>query len=204
MTHAPTADATKPPVFREGFLPLIRALRHFLVTLWSTEGRHTLTLLTVAIILVICATVVAQVVLNAWNRPFYNAVQQRDLSAFAYQSLVFCVIAGSLLILNVAQAWLREMIKLRSREWLTRDLFAEWLKPGRAMRLAYAGEIGVNPDQRIHEDTRHLTELSAELGVGLFQASLLLTSFLGVLWSLSGPLVVPVGGFSFTIPGYMV
>ena len=31
-----------------------------------------------------------------------------------------------------------------------------------------------------------------------------LTSFLGVLWSLSGPLVIPVAGYSLTIPGYMV
>src|SRR5207237_6241760 len=74
----------------------------------------------------------------------------------------------------------------------------------RSLRLAYAGEIGVNPDQRIHEDARRLTELSAELGIGLFQASLLLLSFLGVLWILSGPLVVPIGGLTFTIPGYMV
>src|SRR5206468_11294083 len=122
----------------------------------------------------------------------------------SYQLLVFAAIAGGLLFLNVAQAWLREMIKLKSREWLTRDLFGEWLKPGRSTLLAGAGEIGVNPDQRIHEDARRLTELSAELGIGLFQATLLLLSFLGVLWILSGPLVVSFGGLTFTIPGYMV
>src|SRR5207248_6490095 len=41
-------------------------------------------------------------------------------------------------------------------------------------------------------------------GIGLFQASLLLLSFLGVLWSLSGPLTVPIGNYSLIIPGYMV
>ncbi|HEX5210464.1 MAG TPA: ABC transporter ATP-binding protein/permease [Pseudolabrys sp.] len=179
-------------------------MRDFLGTLWSTKGRHTLTLLTIAIIVVICATVGAQVALNAWNRPFYNAIQARDFPAFAYQSLVFVMIAGTLLVLNVAQAWLREMIKLRSREWLTRDLVAQWLVPGRAMRLAYAGEIGVNPDQRIQQDTSQLTDLAAELGVGLLQASLLLVTFLGVLWQLSGAITVPIGGISVTIPGYMV
>src|SRR6185437_4280476 len=78
------------------------------------------------------------------------------------------------------------------------------LKPGRAMRLAYAGEIGVNPDQRIQQDTSQLTELAAELGIGLFQASLLLFAFLGVLWELSGTIAVPIGGMSVVIPGYMV
>src|SRR5207237_10743006 len=120
------------------------------------------------------------------------------------QLLVFALIATIRLVLSVSQASLREMIKLRTREWLTRDLFVQWLKPGRAMRLSYAGEIGVNPDQRIHEDTRRLTELSAELGIGLFQSALLLLSFLGVLWTLSGALVIPVGGITLTIPGYMV
>src|SRR5437763_7182164 len=157
MTPNANPDPSKAPDFKQGFRPLVRALRDFLVTLWSTEGRHILTLLTVAVIVVICATVVAQVALNAWNRPFYNAIQARDLSAFLYQRLVFCVIAGTLLALIVAQAWLRQMIKLKSREWLTRDLFAQWLKPERAMRLAYAGEIGVNPDQRIQQDTSQLT-----------------------------------------------
>ena len=204
MTPHAAAGAPKPLVLKQQFFPLVRALRAFLVTLWSTERRQALTLLTIAIVLVIAATVATQVELNAWNRPFYNAIEQRNFSAFAYQSLVFVVIAGTLLVLNVAQAWLREMIKLKSRELLTRDLFVQWLKPGRAMRLAYAGEIGVNPDQRIQQDTSQLTELAAELGIGLFQASLLLFAFLGVLWELSGTIAVPIGGMSVVIPGYMV
>jgi putative ATP-binding cassette transporter len=204
MTHSITTEAPQPLPFREGFGDLVRQFREFVVALWSSQGRRTLSLLTVAIVFVICATAVAQVGLNSWNRPFYDAIAQRNFSAFSYQLLIFAFLAGMLLILNVAQAWLREMIKLKSREWLTRDLFAEWLKPGRAMRLSYAGEIGVNPDQRIHEDARHLTELAADLGIGLFQASLLLLSFLGVLWTMSGPLVIPIGGYSITIPGYMV
>jgi vitamin B12/bleomycin/antimicrobial peptide transport system ATP-binding/permease protein len=96
------------------------------------------------------------------------------------------------------------MIKLRSREWLTRDLFAGWLKPGAPLRLAVAGEIGVNPDQRIHEDVRRLSELSADLGVGLLQSSLLLLSFLGVLWTDSGAVEFSICGISLAIPGYMV
>ena len=74
----------------------------------------------------------------------------------------------------------------------------------RAFRLTYAGEIGANPDQRIHEDARHLTELSTDLGIGLLQSSLLLGSFIGVLWMLSGNVVFHVSGRSFAIPGYMV
>ncbi len=63
---------------------------------------------------------------------------------------------------------------------------------------------GVNPDQRIQEDARHLSELSADLGGGLAQATLLLLGFIGVLWVLSAQVVFNLEGREFTIPGYMV
>jgi ABC-type uncharacterized transport system fused permease/ATPase subunit len=63
---------------------------------------------------------------------------------------------------------------------------------------------GANPDQRIQEDARYLSELSADLGIGLLQSSLLLGIFSGVLWSLSGNLTFYLGSRSLAIPGYMV
>jgi putative ATP-binding cassette transporter len=81
------------------------------------------------------------------------------------------------LVLNVAQAWLNQATKVKLREALVQDLFDQWLQPRRALHLAKTGAIGANPDQRIHEDARHLTELSADLGIGLLQSSLLLASF---------------------------
>jgi hypothetical protein len=107
---------------------LAHQLRELLIALWLSPGRHSLALLIIGIALVICATAAAQVGLNAWNRPFYEAIAERNFTAFLDQLLVFAVIASCLLVLNVAQAWLREMIKLKSRGWLTRDLFAEWLE----------------------------------------------------------------------------
>ena len=96
------------------------------------------------------------------------------------------------------------MIKLKLREGLTRDLVDLWMLPGRAFRLASAGPIGVNPDQRMHEDTRRLTELSADLGIGLLQAAILLVTFVSVLWALSADFAFHVAGRVVPIPGYMV
>ena len=78
------------------------------------------------------------------------------------------------------------------------------MQPGRAFRLSLAGPMGVNPDQRMHEDARHLTELSADLGIGLLQSSILLVTFVAVLWSLSNDFVFHLGDRHFAIPGYMV
>jgi putative ATP-binding cassette transporter len=183
---------------------LIRQFSDFVLALWRSSGRSTFILLTVGIVTVILATNAMQVALNAWNKPFYDAIEQKNVRSFITYLMVFGGIAGVLLALNVAQTWLDQMIKLQSRKWLTRDLIEQWLAPRRLVMIRNAGEIGVNPDQRVHEDARHLAELSAGLGIGLFQSSLLLASFIGVLWVLSSGIALSFNGTSVVIPGYMV
>jgi len=183
---------------------LVSQLKAILQVFRNSSRRGALLWLGAGLALVVGVTVYWQIKLNAWNRPFYDALSRKDLSAFASQLLVFVGIAGALLVLNVAQTWLNQKTKVTLRDELTRDLFDQWLSPRRAFLLAGAGEVGVNPDQRIHEDARHLTELSTDLCVGLFQATLLLMSFVVVLWFLSAGVVFEFQGRSFVIPGYMV
>lgn len=156
------------------------------------------------IVAVIVATSVGQVLLNRWNQPFYDALARRDMQDFLHQLMVFAAIAGGLLVLNVGQTWLNQMIRLKLREALTLDLIGEWLRPARAFRLAHAGAIGVNPDQRMQQDAGHLADLSTDLGVGLLQSFILLASFIGVLWSLSSGFIFHFGAHAVAIPGYMV
>ncbi|CAN7309698.1 ABC transporter ATP-binding protein/permease [Mesorhizobium sp. LjRoot246] len=158
----------------------------------------------VGIMAVIIATSIGQVLLNRWNQPFYDALARRDMAAFLHQLLVFAAIAGGLLVLNVGQTWLNQMIRLKLREALTLDLIDQWMRPARAFRLANAGAIGVNPDQRMQQDAAHLSDLSTDLGVGLLQSCILLVSFVGVLWELSSGFVFHIGGTSLALPGYMV
>jgi putative ATP-binding cassette transporter len=153
---------------------------------------------------VIVATAIGQILLNRWNQPFYDAIERRNLADFLHQLQVFAAIAVGLLALNIAQQWLNQMVRLKLREGLTLDLIGEWMRPRRAFRLANAGAIGVNPDQRMQQDAGHLADLSTDLGFGLLQSSVLLASFVGVLWSLSSDFVFHFGGKSFEIPGYMV
>jgi vitamin B12/bleomycin/antimicrobial peptide transport system ATP-binding/permease protein len=183
---------------------LVPQLRMMFVALWQSPARNTLLLLGAGVLAVVGATAYGQIRLNSWNRPFYNALSNRDLRQFVVQLGVFAVIAGVLLALNVAQKWLAEMLKLKLREGLLDDLVGRWMGPRRAFKLAHAGPIGVNPDQRMHEDARHLTELSSDLGIGLLQASLLLAAFVGVLWNLSSSFTAHVAGHTFALPGYMV
>jgi len=183
---------------------LVPQLGMMVRALWAAPVRNTLFWLSGALFLVIAVTAYGQIRLNNWNQPFYDALSRRDFEQFLVQLGVFGLIAGALLVLNVAQRWLSETLKLRLRQGLGHDLIQNWMQPGRAFRLANAGAIGVNPDQRMHEDARHLTELSADLGVGLLQSSILLATFVSVLWSLSTDFVFHLGNRHFAVPGYMV
>ena len=187
-----------------GSAGLVAQLEMMTRAMLASPVRNRLFALGVGIFLIIIATTYGQIRLNRWNEPFYDALAHRDFPGFMTQLGIFCVIVGGLLILNVVQRWLSESIKLKLREGLATDLVGEWLTSNRAFRLAKAGPVGINPDQRMHEDARHLAELSGDLGVELLQSSILLVTFVDVLWAISGSFSLDIGGHAYTIPGYMV
>ncbi len=170
----------------------------------GSPDRRAVFWLVAALVTAIVSNIGGQLWLNDWQGLFYDALERRDWPGFVAQSLNFLKIAGTLLVLVVAQTWLTEMIKIRLRSWLTEDLLDDWLVSKRAYLLTFIGGAGANPDQRIHEDTRHLAELTADLGASLLQATLLLLSFVGVLWVLSEQVKFDIGGKLVGIPGYMV
>jgi putative ATP-binding cassette transporter len=173
-------------------------------TIFGSPAGKAVMVLLAAMILIVAGTAYGQIRLNGWNKPFYDALSRRDLRDFLYQLGVFFLIAGFLLALNVAQRWLIETLELKLRQGLVLGLLHDWMLPRRAFWLANAGTMGVNPDQRIHEDARKLCELSADLGVGLLQASILFLTFSGVLWVLSNDFIFRVNDMDYTVPGFMV
>lgn len=182
---------------------------HQLKTLWralaSSPHRFRIWLLSGGIVFAIGLNMVGQVRLNDWKGDFYNALERADASTFITQIGVFILIVAVLLTLVVAETWIREMLEVRLREWLTHDLLDQWLSPRRAYLLGFAGEIGENPDQRMQADCQRLTEFGADLAIGLLRSTLLLLSFIGVLWGLSTQVVFAFDGApGFTIPGYLV
>lgn len=181
-----------------------RQISRLFPSIFSSPVGKRVGLLVACVVIIVVATAYGQIRLNAWNKPFYDALSRRDLRDFLYQLGVFLLIAGFLLTLNVAQRWLVEMLQLSLRESLVNTLLGDWMQPRRAFWLASAGEIGVNPDQRIHEDARKLCDLSADLGVGLLQASILFSTFAGILWGLSSGFSFRIEDRDYAIPGFML
>jgi putative ATP-binding cassette transporter len=183
---------------------LLTEIRRLAAMVARSPERHRLLLTIAGLIVVVAGTAYMQTRLNAWNQPFYDALTRKDLSGFLTQLGVFARLAAILLVLNVSQVWLNQSGRVVLRQALVHDLLDEWLKPLRALRLSSVSPLGQNPDQRLHADVQHLSDLVTDLFIGLLSATLLLLSFIGVLWVLSRDMTLPLGGRQVYVPGYMV
>jgi putative ATP-binding cassette transporter len=100
------------------------------------------------------ASVSITVLINAWYARFYNALQQRNASAFGHELLVFSLLAATFIALAVYQLYLSQWLQIRWRQWMTGEFLSVWLKDALPYRMQVGGEAPDNPDQRIAEDIR--------------------------------------------------
>ncbi len=143
--------------------------------------------------------------LNMWNSDFYNALQNYDWPKFWWQFAIFGMIATTIIVVLVYQSYLQRILHIRWRRWLTHRFLGYWLTDRAYYHMQLDQNATDNPDQRIADDLDRFTGTSLDLSVGVLNAVVTLCSFLLILWTLSGPLAVPLGGdLSFSIPGYMV
>src|SRR5437773_629779 len=171
---------------------------------FTSEERWTAWLITGGLIVLTLLQIGIAVRLNIWNRDFFNSLESRDWNAFLYQMGLFALLASATMGVAVYQTYVKQLLQLRWRRWLTAKLVDRWLAEGRYYQLGFI-EAGVdNPDQRISENTKHTTEQAVEFSLGIFEKAVTLISFIGILWMVSGALDVTLGGWSFQIPGYMV
>src|ERR1700693_3062528 len=124
---------------------LITQIRMILRARRGSTAGNTRLMLVIAVTVGIIETAFAQVRLNRWNKPFFDALSRRDVRDFLFQLGVFFLIASVLLVLNVAQRWLVETLKVKLRQGLTQDLIKDWLLPRRAFWLANGGALGGHP-----------------------------------------------------------
>jgi putative ATP-binding cassette transporter len=145
------------------------------------------------------------VLLNDWNRVFYDALQNRNAEVFWKQLGVFGLLATCFIIVAVYRFYLTQLLELRWRAWMTRDYLQRWLSHNTFYQLELQSQNGTdNPDQRIQEDVQQFTADTVGLSLGLLDASVTLLSFIGILWKLSGGFSFTLDGAAYEIPGFMV
>ncbi|MCX7355382.1 MAG: ABC transporter ATP-binding protein/permease, partial [Alphaproteobacteria bacterium] len=171
---------------------------------WFSEERWSARGLLAVILAMNLGMVYLSVLFNEWYRIFYDALEARDVPAFWHQIGRFGMLAAIAIVVAVYQIYLRQMLMIRWRRWLTGRYLTEWLDQQTYYRMQLGGRSTDNPDQRISEDLRLFVGDTMTLVLGFISSVVTLVSFVGILWGLSGSLTVPVAGVSLTIPGYMV
>ncbi|SFC00406.1 putative ATP-binding cassette transporter [Polaromonas sp. OV174] len=197
-----------------------RDFRHFGARVWAlsapyfhSEEKWKARGLLAAIVLLNLAAVYMLVLLNDWNRVFYDALQNKNQPVFWTQLGRFTYLAFAFILIAVYRFYLTQLLELRWRAWMTGHYLQRWLTNHAFYQLELARFSGSdkdaastpdNPDQRIQEDINLFTTYSISLSMGLLNAVVTLLSFVGILWSLSGVFAFSLGGSSYSIPGFMV
>ncbi len=188
---------------------------------FRSEDKWKARALLAAIVALNLAAVYMLVLLNDWNRVFYDALQNKDAAVFWTQLGRFTYLAFAFIIIAVYRFYLTQLLEVRWRAWMTTHYLQRWLDGQAFYRLELArftssgsgSESGQgrpapstpdNPDQRIQEDINLFTSYSISLSMGLLNAVVTLVSFVGILWSLSGAFAFSINGASYSIPGFMV
>ena len=188
-----------------------------LATIWRianpyfrSEDRWPGRLLLAGLIAIELSIVGINVLLNAWNNDFYNALQDKNWDAFVYQLGYFSVLAGLLIVLQVYQLYLNQWLQIRWRRWLTQRYLEKWLSSANHYRMQLLGDSADNPDQRIAEDVKQFIDGGPSqlgiltIGLGLLNAIVTLASFVAILWKLSEAAPLHLFGSVWAIPGYLV
>jgi putative ATP-binding cassette transporter len=157
-----------------------------------------------AVIAIELSIVGLTVLLNEWNKQFYNALQDKNWDAFVYQLEYFCVLATAFILLAVYQLYLNQWLQIRWRRWLTATYLDHWLAGANHYRMQLLGDAADNPDQRISEDIRQFIDLTLNIGLQLLNSCVTLFSFMIILWSLSAAAPLHLFGTTFNIPGYLL
>ena len=157
-------------------------------------------LLTLGLVLLGAAQVALAVRLNLWSADFFDALERRSMDRFVTQIGVFALIVAGAVLANGFHMVVRRRICLAWRDWLTARVVGDWMAEARHYQVAQIPGDHDNPDGRIAEDIRIATEYAVDLFQSLFYAVLLLVSFIGVLWTLSGWVEV----LGVPVPGHMV
>ncbi len=171
---------------------------------WKARG------LLAAIVALNLGAVYMLVLINDWNRVFYDALQNKDAATFWRELGRFTYLAFGFIVIAVYRFYLTQLLEMRWRAWMTGHYLDRWLADKAFYHLELARfsqdahAIPDNPDQRIAEDINRFTTYSVSLSMGLLNAVVTLVSFVGILWSLSGSFAFSFNGSDYTIPGFMV
>ena len=182
---------------------LFRGFWHLFKGYWSSEEKWKARGLLAVVIALNFAMVYLLVQLNNWYNEFYNSLQNYESDLFWPLVGKFSALAFTYILIAVYAIYLRQMLQLKWRTWMTNQYLNSWLGKQVYYRLQLTDGATDNPDQRISEDINQFVALTLQLLIGFLKQITTLVAFGVVLWELSGEYTLNLGGAEIIIYGYM-
>ncbi len=179
---------------------LIRGFWTLFKSYWNSEEKWKARGLLAFVIALNLAMVWLLVQLNTWYNEFYNALQEYQSESFWPLIGQFTGIAFIYIFIAVYAVYLRQLLEIRWRTWMTKNYLNSWLSKQTYYHLQGGTD---NPDQRISEDINSFVSLTLQLIIGFLRQLTTLAAFSVVLWELSGEFKLNLGGTEIIIYGYM-
>ena len=149
-------------------------------------------------------TVYGNVRLAVAQSHVFDAVQNKEASAFLTAMEIFLAVALMVVLVSTYRIYVRNILQIRWREHLTDYFLGEWMGPhAYCQRELHHNEMD-NPDQRISQDIQSYVASALGLSLSLLSAVATLVSFAGILWALSGTWPLRLGAHEFWVPGLMM
>ncbi|CUH97683.1 hypothetical protein P22_3818 [Propionispora sp. 2/2-37] len=172
---------------------------------WFSEEKWLAWRLLLGVIALNLSTVYITIQINLWHGDFYQAIQSYDYPGFIHSIGTFCILAFMLVVVHGYQVYFRMLLHIRWRQWLTKEYLQRWLRYQTYYRMQLLlGNEADNPDQRISEDVELFVALTLRLSLDLLQDIITVSSFVVILWQLSGVLYIQGGGTLIPVYGYLV
>jgi putative ATP-binding cassette transporter len=141
---------------------------------------------------------------NAWTRAIFDALQKRDSATILFLSIIYLLLVAAIVFFSVVDVYARMTTQRRWRAWLNKQLINSWLERGHYYQLNFLRDAAQNPEYRIADDVRIATDAPVDLVAGLIMAILSGATFVVVLWTIGGALILHVNGVAIKIPGFLV
>lgn len=189
---------------KRSFIQSIKDCWYLAKPYWASEDKYKAIGLVSVVITLNLLSVYVSVLFNKWNNKFYDAIQKFDKESFYHLLVQFTYYAFTAIALAVFAYWVRKMLEIRWRKWITQYYIANWLDEYAYYKTRFITDYADNPDQRISQDLSAFIVTVLDLTLGFISNLVSLFSFVFILYSLSGPLVFSLFGEKFSLSGYMV
>lgn len=91
------------------------------------------------------------ILINEWYNSFYNALQEYNQVAFWDLVAKFLLLALIYIFSAVYALYLRQMLEINWRNWMTKQYLSRWLQVQTYYKMQVVSDNTDNPDQRISE-----------------------------------------------------